>query len=153
MFTLRAGVISTDPTWENIGAAIWSSIELNTSIIASALPTLRPLITRMLPGMGFSTAGTKHSNYPRYGNISGVGRATASRTHETKSSKVQSISVEELTLKDMNSSPSGSISAGIYSHASADHAGRFSPQEGHDERRIVKTTEISVNSGSRSKAF
>jgi hypothetical protein len=61
MFTLKAGVISTDPSWENIGAAIWSCIELNVSIIASTLPTLRPLIVRILPGIGLSSAGNERT--------------------------------------------------------------------------------------------
>ncbi|RXG49617.1 hypothetical protein VDGE_30114 [Verticillium dahliae] len=44
IFTLRAGVISTDASWDNISVAIWSCLELNVAIIASSLPTLRPLI-------------------------------------------------------------------------------------------------------------
>ncbi|OJJ48464.1 hypothetical protein ASPZODRAFT_130497 [Penicilliopsis zonata CBS 506.65] len=40
---------STDPTYDNVGAAIWSAIECNTGIICACLPTLRPLISHFLP--------------------------------------------------------------------------------------------------------
>ncbi|KGO43317.1 hypothetical protein PEX1_088880 [Penicillium expansum] len=42
---------STDPTYDNVGAASWSAIECNTGIICACLPTLKPLIARIFPGM------------------------------------------------------------------------------------------------------
>lgn len=40
---------SNDPTHDNVGAAMWSSIELNTAIMCGSLATLRPLIDRIAP--------------------------------------------------------------------------------------------------------
>ncbi|KAJ5345139.1 Integral membrane protein, partial [Penicillium brevicompactum] len=42
---------SMDPTYDNVGAASWSAIECNTGIICACLPTLKPLIARVFPGM------------------------------------------------------------------------------------------------------
>lgn len=39
----------TDPTWDNVGVAILSCIELNIAIICPCLPTLKPLISRHFP--------------------------------------------------------------------------------------------------------
>ena len=122
------------------------------SIIASSLPTLRPLITRILPGLGLSSAGTKATNYMRYGPASAARGGHGGSKADAKTAKMQSISVEELTLKDMDPSPSGSISAGVYAHASADPARRPFPDERREERRIFKRTEISVNAESRDRA-
>ncbi|KAK2026103.1 hypothetical protein LX32DRAFT_522828, partial [Colletotrichum zoysiae] len=61
MFTLRTAVFSNDPPWDNIGAAIWSVIELDTSIIAASLPTIRPLLAKWLPRAGLSSARNKSS--------------------------------------------------------------------------------------------
>jgi hypothetical protein len=40
---------SNDPTHDNVGAAMWSSIELNTAIMCGSLATLRPLVDRIAP--------------------------------------------------------------------------------------------------------
>ena len=160
MFTLRAGVISQDPSWENIGAAIWSSVELNVSIIASTLPTLRPLIARVLPGIGLSSARAERTTYMRYGSESAAIRAGAfnksaegrSRQHKT----TQSTSTEELALQDVGGpSPTGSTTAAyMYAHATAEAGkgyGRHGGAGGEhkDDSHIVMTTEISVNSRAR----
>lgn len=42
---------STDPTYDNVGAASWSAIECNTGIICACLPTLKPLVARIFPNM------------------------------------------------------------------------------------------------------
>jgi hypothetical protein len=150
MFTLRAGVISQDPTWDNIGAAIWSCIELNVAIITSSIPTLRPLFNRLLPGFGLSSAKTDRATYLRYGSASGgVRSGTKSATARVK--QMQSTSIEELTLDDMSPSPSGSVVTGVYANATADHERHF-PPKGKDEGHIFMKTEISVNTGSRGVA-
>jgi hypothetical protein len=40
---------STDYTWNNVGAATWSSVELNVGITCACLPTLKPLVNRFFP--------------------------------------------------------------------------------------------------------
>ncbi|KAE8448270.1 hypothetical protein EG329_009701 [Mollisiaceae sp. DMI_Dod_QoI] len=42
---LVIATLSTDPTWDNIGIANWSAIEINTAIICACLTTLKPLLS------------------------------------------------------------------------------------------------------------
>ncbi|KXX81540.1 hypothetical protein MMYC01_202479 [Madurella mycetomatis] len=148
MFTLRAGVISQDPSWENIGVAIWSCIELNVAIIASTLPTLRPLVTRFLPGFILSSAQKSRTTYLRYGSASAAMRAGAFKSAENRRTKEQSISTEELAL-ETRLSPAGSITAGIHAQASVDPVKGFLPERETEKSRIVLTTEIWVDSHAR----
>ncbi|KAJ6110336.1 Integral membrane protein [Penicillium sp. IBT 16267x] len=61
---------STDPTFDNVGAASWSAIECNTGIICACLPTLKPLISKLAPGLlssmnGSRRQGSGHMSHPR----------------------------------------------------------------------------------------
>ncbi|KAJ5906745.1 uncharacterized protein N7473_003661 [Penicillium subrubescens] len=53
---------STDPTYDNVGAASWSAIECNTGIICACLPTLKPLLSRIVPGLMSTFTGSKPTN-------------------------------------------------------------------------------------------
>ncbi|KAM5383747.1 hypothetical protein ACJZ2D_001736 [Fusarium nematophilum] len=44
IFTLKAAIETTDPTYDLSSAAMWSAAELSISIIIASLPTLRPLV-------------------------------------------------------------------------------------------------------------
>lgn len=66
---------STDPTYDNVSIAIWSTIELNTAVLCGCLPTLKPLLARTFPRF-FQTAHT-HGYYQHHNS----GRGTR---HETK---------------------------------------------------------------------
>ncbi|CEJ60339.1 hypothetical protein PMG11_08916 [Penicillium brasilianum] len=50
---------SMDPTYDNVGAASWSAIECNTGIICACLPTLKPLLSRIIPGLLSTFHGSK----------------------------------------------------------------------------------------------
>ncbi|KAK3713690.1 hypothetical protein LTR37_008384 [Vermiconidia calcicola] len=72
-----------DITWVNPLAAIWSSVEINTAILCSCLPTLRSCVSRIFPkllgsmrgsavynakqqgGGGYSSSSTGSSNTPQ----------------------------------------------------------------------------------------
>ncbi|KAL5606305.1 hypothetical protein BROUX41_002720 [Berkeleyomyces rouxiae] len=41
--------IGADPSYKNINAAIWSCAEVSCALITSSLPTLRPILYRILP--------------------------------------------------------------------------------------------------------
>ncbi|OBT41709.1 hypothetical protein VE00_07821 [Pseudogymnoascus sp. WSF 3629] len=41
--------ISTDVSWDNVGASTWSMVELNTGITCACLPMLKSLIVRFFP--------------------------------------------------------------------------------------------------------
>ncbi|KAJ5460752.1 uncharacterized protein N7458_002304 [Penicillium daleae] len=45
---------SSDPTYDNVGAAEWSAIECNVAIICASLPSIRPFLSNLLPHI-FST--------------------------------------------------------------------------------------------------
>lgn len=49
LYSLYIAATSTDPTWDNIGIANWSCIELNTSILCACLPTLKPILSFIFP--------------------------------------------------------------------------------------------------------
>ncbi|CAG8895691.1 unnamed protein product [Penicillium egyptiacum] len=51
LVSLKQIAESSDPTYDNVGAASWSAIECNTGIICACLPTLKPLVARIFPGM------------------------------------------------------------------------------------------------------
>ncbi|KAL4780280.1 hypothetical protein BJX76DRAFT_338451 [Aspergillus varians] len=57
---------STDPTYDNPGAATWSAIECNVAIICACLPATRALISKLIPRI-FSTGKSKNTSNP-YGN-------------------------------------------------------------------------------------
>ncbi|KAJ5759854.1 hypothetical protein N7520_007010 [Penicillium odoratum] len=61
---------SRDPTYDNVGAASWSAVECNTGIICACLPTLKPLISKLVPGLlstleGSRRNGTEHVSTKR----------------------------------------------------------------------------------------
>ncbi|PKY03937.1 integral membrane protein [Aspergillus campestris IBT 28561] len=80
---------SADPTYDNVGAAAWSAIECNVGIICACLPTLRPLISRVVPHLlsSFSTSTEtpysntplSHAQPPSYWNGTGTVMTTISR--------------------------------------------------------------------------
>jgi hypothetical protein len=57
LHSLYLATITTDPSWENVGVANWSAVELNTAISCACLPTLRPLIARFFPSLISSSRG------------------------------------------------------------------------------------------------
>lgn len=47
--------LSEDTTWDNVDSACWSITELCSAILCVCLPVLRPLVSRFMPGHGWST--------------------------------------------------------------------------------------------------
>jgi hypothetical protein len=67
--SLRLASVSADPTWDNYGAAIWSSIEANFGIVCASLVHFKPLIARFAPSMlGLTSRSQKSSNMLRLGD-------------------------------------------------------------------------------------
>ncbi|KAJ5647334.1 hypothetical protein N7490_003706 [Penicillium lividum] len=52
---------SADPTYDNVGAASWSAVECNTGIICACLPTLKPLISKLVPGLLSTLEGSRRN--------------------------------------------------------------------------------------------
>lgn len=51
-----------DVTWANPLAAIWSSVEINTGILCSCLPTLRSCVARLFPKLLGSLRGSPNNS-------------------------------------------------------------------------------------------
>ncbi|KAH7114831.1 hypothetical protein EDB81DRAFT_669434 [Dactylonectria macrodidyma] len=139
MTTLREAVSSDDPPWDNVGAAIWSVIELNCAIICASLPTLRPLVAKVVPGM--SSNHSNYASYERYGSQYATGSSSQIRARPTvkgSKSSPRSISTEELALNDMDSSLQSGMPT-VYVKSSGRHTRHDYP------RHIMVTTETSVN--------
>ena len=58
--------ISKDVSWDNVGAATWSSVETNVGIICACLPTLKALLARIFPRLLYS-AGYVSNAQPQSG--------------------------------------------------------------------------------------
>ncbi|EKJ72764.1 hypothetical protein NXS19_012867 [Fusarium pseudograminearum] len=80
--TLRTAASTEDPNWDNVDAAIWSFLEITIAITAACLPTLRPLVSRLLPRMFSSTLGRSNraSKYTQPRNSLYVGNVPRTRT-------------------------------------------------------------------------
>ncbi|KAI3393382.1 hypothetical protein diail_4311 [Diaporthe ilicicola] len=61
--TLRAASKAADPTFNNVSAALWTLTELNTAILCSSLPVLRPLVFKST-GRGSKKTITADPNHP-----------------------------------------------------------------------------------------
>lgn len=63
-----------DVSWNNPLAAIWSSVEVNTGILCSCLPTLKALTSRIFPRIfatGYYNASGPRENTHTYGSGAG----------------------------------------------------------------------------------
>jgi hypothetical protein len=133
--------MSEDPPWDNVGAAMWSAIELNVAIICASLPTLRPLAAKFIPGL--SSQGSRgNASYERYGSQYASGSRSRNRKVRsmtgTSKGAPRSISTEELALNDLDSALQQHAPRSIYVR-SGGLAGRQS-----DGKGIVITRETSI---------
>ncbi|KAF9735866.1 hypothetical protein PMIN02_011665 [Paraphaeosphaeria minitans] len=75
---------SPNPTWDQAGAANWSTIEINVGIICACMPALRLILVRIFPGALASTHYASDQHYAKYGtNRSGAQHMASlgSRSH------------------------------------------------------------------------
>ena len=135
IWTLREAVESEDPPWDNVGAAIWSAIELNCAIICASLPTLRPLAAKVIPGM--SSNHSSRPTYERYGSQSVQSRSRTRGAFKEAKKSPRSISQEELALHDLDSSLQGNMHP-VYVQSNGQ-----SPSN-QDPKHIFVTTETTV---------
>jgi hypothetical protein len=72
LFALKSATTSTDPTWDNVSAAIWSVIELNCGIMCASLPTLRPLMRKIFPWLSRSQGSSYKSPFSNGSRAAGA---------------------------------------------------------------------------------
>ncbi|KAF7586683.1 hypothetical protein BBP40_008489 [Aspergillus hancockii] len=69
---------STDPTYDNVGAATWSAIECNVAIICACLPANCALVTRLMPHIlstrsnGYRSTGRNGLSQSRFVNKTNI---------------------------------------------------------------------------------
>ncbi|KIX03446.1 uncharacterized protein Z518_06998 [Rhinocladiella mackenziei CBS 650.93] len=78
--------VSTDLTYDNVGAATWSAAELNVGIMCACIPAMRPIISLIFPRFLSSTQRDNISDpYPRgasyYRNDSVVELSQVGKVH------------------------------------------------------------------------
>ena len=57
---------ATDTTWVSYDSSIWSSLEINTSIVCAAAPALKPIFKRYMPGFMYSISGKTSRGKPSH---------------------------------------------------------------------------------------
>ncbi|KAJ5168789.1 uncharacterized protein N7482_004383 [Penicillium canariense] len=70
---------STDPTYDNVGAAAWSAVECNVAIICASLPSTRAFLSRLLPHV-FSTGSNGYHSRTTRPSRTGRSHLTATNT-------------------------------------------------------------------------
>jgi hypothetical protein len=98
IFTLRDAVMTTDPTWDNTDAAFWSVIELHAASLASSLPTLRPLLAKIVPGLS-----------SRYNAVNKASKEHQTQTQANRTTMRHNSSTEEFILKPASDSEAFSV--------------------------------------------
>ncbi len=91
--------VSDDITWDNPGTAIWSSIELNVAIICTSISVLKPLLSRIIPGL---LSGVRSK--AKSGGTGGTGGTMVSFSDGRKSSAVKPRKESESGLEMMEES-------------------------------------------------
>lgn len=76
LHALYQGATTKDPTYDNFAIAIWSVVEVNGAIVGACLPTLKPLISRIFPGL-LSTGCPRSRATPSYYHSAGIDGTTA----------------------------------------------------------------------------
>lgn len=67
--------VSGDPLWDTVDLATWSMVELNISIIAGSLPSLRPLFKKLL-GTVYGSGSRTKAYYGQGGSVSRASKKT-----------------------------------------------------------------------------
>ncbi|PMD26717.1 hypothetical protein NA56DRAFT_685042 [Hyaloscypha hepaticicola] len=110
---------SLDPTYDNVGASIWSNIEVYTGIICASLPAVKPVVGKLFPKLLSSTrSDTNRTNFPDsgFGNNSSV---RPIRLHDVDASgntvtRVQAKERRESDYDLRESSSSGNLGKDIF---------------------------------------
>ncbi|KUJ08230.1 uncharacterized protein LY89DRAFT_742070 [Mollisia scopiformis] len=72
-------VDSTDTPWDSYDISIWTSVEVNVGLFCASAPATKPLLKKIVPGMGFSTTDSSpgiktSSRYREYAKDTMVSR-------------------------------------------------------------------------------
>ncbi|KAF7884061.1 uncharacterized protein EAF01_011484 [Botrytis porri] len=62
LYYLQGAQASQDPSYDNVGGAVWSSIECNIGVVCASLPHFKPLFDRFFPSLMGRSAGASNHN-------------------------------------------------------------------------------------------
>ncbi|KAK4152519.1 hypothetical protein C8A00DRAFT_16162 [Chaetomidium leptoderma] len=79
--------LSDDVTWDNVASACWSVGELCSGITCACLPTLRPILSRFVPGMRSHSEQSDNKYYKRSSGRDVSDGSRLKSTDETGSSR------------------------------------------------------------------
>ncbi|ESZ95479.1 hypothetical protein SBOR_4133 [Sclerotinia borealis F-4128] len=69
LYYLQGAQASQDPSYDNVGGAVWSSIECNIGVVCASLPHLKPLFDRFFPSLMGRSVGASLPNAPSGGEL------------------------------------------------------------------------------------
>ncbi|KAL5343792.1 hypothetical protein BJX70DRAFT_393840 [Aspergillus crustosus] len=102
---------STDPTYDNVGAATWSAVECNVAIICACLPATRAFISKLIPRL-FSSGRSKNTTSPynqgpqsRSTILPGFQASVAAGNHDPPTYHLSTFSRRSDKDDDLSSSP------------------------------------------------
>lgn len=163
--SLTVASVSKDPTWDNYGSAIWSSIESNVGIVCASLAHLKPMIARYAPRL-LSIKGNTRLPDERSGPTKELSNLEAGVSNPGKSSVLKSRNskpfgiLTQMELEETDTSTLGRKNShpefkpmNDYSSEHESDIGAHKPTTPLDMSRqtsaIQKTTRVTISYGSR----
>ncbi|KAJ4309662.1 hypothetical protein N0V84_011382 [Fusarium piperis] len=147
--SLQVASISKDPTWDNYGAAVWSSIEANFGLICASLVHFKPLIKRFAPSLlGLSIRGSKGSKMVRLGDESSENPNSLKTFGQRQFNKPVGV-LTQMELEDMehSSRPNDAFGGSPPGYATASVGNKKPFQESQEHLQgINATTHIDISS-------
>lgn len=67
--SLVAFANSANPTWDQVGISLWSTIEINVGVICACMPTIRLILIRLVPRLSDSSQNGYYSNTSNNGRL------------------------------------------------------------------------------------
>ncbi|KAK0656877.1 hypothetical protein B0T16DRAFT_315824 [Cercophora newfieldiana] len=102
--------LSPDVTWDNVESSCWSISELCSGIICACLPTLRPLLIKVIPSMGTRNINSNYKQHAsgRDGTFEGTGGSGTGRMKSVETSSSRGIVYpEDIELQGDSDSDKG----------------------------------------------
>ncbi|KAE8372003.1 hypothetical protein BDV26DRAFT_302326 [Aspergillus bertholletiae] len=93
---------STDPTYDNPPAAMWSAVECNVAIICACLPSMRALISHLIPRV-FSTRSNRYMTKQTDGNFNVTHRTQTTAIQASVADGASDLSMVDLGRPDKSS--------------------------------------------------
>lgn len=146
MQTLREAGRTSDPSWDNTAAAVWSHIELACGILAASLPTLKPLLAQVFPRF-FKSTTSAETDPERYDRPVTYGRNTGdmygrSRTTRTRTRTRNSTGGGGIFIKDIDGDLNALRTTGS----------RGSHESGDDGMELPTMYNVTVTGGKKGRA-